>query len=81
VHGPSDRDPRRSLPERIASAWRDPAGATRTRPIFVSSVCAGVLGFTLASALHLNVLVVYVVTVVAVFLVATAVLVWRDTGA
>jgi Flp pilus assembly protein TadB len=81
VHGPSDRDRPRSLRERVVSAWRDQAGATRTRPIFISSVCAGVIGFTLASALHLNALVAYVITVLAVFAVATAVLVWRDPGA
>ena len=76
---PPDRA--RPLPERVAAVWRNPAGGTRTRPVFVASLCAGVIGFTLARALHLNVLVAYVVTVIAVFAVTTAVLVWRDTGA
>jgi hypothetical protein len=51
------------------------------QPILVASVCAGIVGFTLASALHLNVLVAYVVTVIGVFAITTAVLVWRDTRA
>lgn len=79
VSRPPHRD--RPLPERIAAVWRDPAGGTRTRPVFVASLCAGVIGFTLARALHLNELVAYVLTVVVVFSITTAVLVWRDTGA
>ena len=79
VSRPSHRD--RPLPERIAAVWRDPAGGTRTRPVFVASLCAGVIGFTLARALHLNErIVAYVLTVIVVFAVTTAVLVWRDTG-
>jgi Flp pilus assembly protein TadB len=39
------------------------------QPIFVASVCAGVVGFTLASALHLNVLLSFAITVIALFVV------------
>jgi hypothetical protein len=63
--------------ERLAAAWREPGGATRTQPILVASVCAGVIGYTLASALQLNVLLSYAITVVVVFVVATLVLAWR----
>jgi hypothetical protein len=67
----------RSLRERLAAAWRDQDGAPRTQPIFVASVCSGVIGFTLARALHLNVVLSFVVTVIAVFVVTTVVLVRR----
>jgi hypothetical protein len=41
-----------------------------SQPIFVASVCAGVIGFTLASALGLNVLLSFAITVIAVFVAA-----------
>lgn len=44
-----------------------------TQPILVASVCAGVVGFTLASALHLNVLLSFAITVIAVFAIASIV--------
>jgi hypothetical protein len=62
----------------IASAWRGGGGATRTQPIFIASVCSGVLGYTVSAALQVNVLLAYVVTVVVVFAATTAVLVYRD---
>jgi hypothetical protein len=61
----------------VVDAWRGSDGAPRTRPIFVASVCAGVLGFTLARAFGIDLLLAYVLTVVGVFLVATLVLVRR----
>jgi hypothetical protein len=51
-----------------------------SQPIFVASVCAGVVGFTLASALRLNVLVSFAITVIAVFVVAGAVRAMRARG-
>jgi Flp pilus assembly protein TadB len=74
----SPRDRGRRPLERLAAVWRAPAGATRTRPILIASVCAGVLAFTLSSALHLRALVTFPITVIAVFLVTTAVLLVRD---
>jgi hypothetical protein len=41
-----------------------------SQPILVASVCAGVVGFTVASALGLNVLLSFAITVVAVTAVA-----------
>ena len=67
----------RSLRAAIVAAWRA-HGATRTQPILVASVCSGVLGYTVAQGLHVNVLLAYVLTVVVVFALTTAVLVYRD---
>jgi hypothetical protein len=66
-----------SLRTRLAAVWREPGGAARTRPILVSSVCAGVIGFTVAGALDLNVLLSYAITVLVVFVIATLVLAWH----
>jgi hypothetical protein len=70
--------PKPSLRQSIAAAWRGPGGARRTRPILVASICAGIIGSLGAEDLHVNVLLAYVVTVLVVFAVATAVLVLRD---
>lgn len=67
----------RSVRAAIVAAWRT-GGAARTQPILVASVCSGVLGYMVAQGLHLNVLLAYVLTVVVVFALATAVLVYRD---
>jgi hypothetical protein len=46
-------------------------------PLLVASICAGILGFTLAEATGLSLLASYVITVVVVFAVARAVTSWR----
>jgi hypothetical protein len=53
-------------------------GANRTQPILVASICSGVIGFTLAQALKIDVVLAYVVTVVVVFAATFAVLAYRD---
>ena len=70
-------DGARTLRSRLAAAWRGSGGATRTQPIFIASVCSGVIGFTLASALHVDVLLSFAITVVVVFVIATLVLARR----
>lgn len=71
----------RSIRAALGAAWADPNGAPRTQPILVASICSGVLGYTLASALDLNLLVAYVLTVLGVFIVTTVVLIRRSPGA
>jgi hypothetical protein len=70
--------PKPSMRQSIATAWRGPGGATRTRPILIASICAGIIGSLAAADLHVNALLAYVVTVLVVFAVATALLVLRD---
>jgi hypothetical protein len=70
--------PKPSLRRSLETAWRGPGGAARTRPILVASICAGIVGSLAAEDLHVNVLLAYVVTVVVVFAVATALLVLHD---
>jgi hypothetical protein len=68
----------RTLRASIVAAWRGDGGAAPTQPILVASVCSGVLGYTVAQGLHVNVLLAYLLTVVVVFALTTAVLVYRD---
>ena len=66
-----------SLLASIAAVWRGEDGAPPTRPLLIASICAGIAGFTLAAATGLPVVLSYVITVVVVFAIATAVLVAR----
>ncbi len=70
--------PARNLRDAIVAAWRGDGAAARTQPILVASVCSGVLGYTVAQGLHVNVVLAYLLTVAVVFALTTAVLVYRD---
>ena len=74
---PSAPNRGRSLREVVVAAWSGSGDSPRTRPVFVASICAGVLGFTLASAFHVALVLSFLITVVGVFLVTTLVLLWR----
>ena len=64
------------LTDQIVAVWRE-GGTTRTQPILVASVCSGVLGYLVAEALHVDILLAYLLTVVVVFALTTALLVYR----
>jgi hypothetical protein len=66
-----------SLLASIAAVWRGEDGTPPTRPLLIASICAGIAGFTLAAATGLPIVESYVLTVVVVFAIATAVLVAR----
>jgi hypothetical protein len=66
-----------SLRQSIAAVWRGTDGTPPTGPLVVASICAGIAGYTLADATGLPIVASYVLTVLVVFALTTAVLVAR----